>query len=945
MRSNGSDESDPVMRGGPVGGRTHIPPPVPSAPSLPGSSSVRFDEQQPQGGYLAQQQTYKQTGPIRVPVPSTNAESSLRAVNTNTPSRANPSRGMSTHSSPTPGLDDSPYIRFAIDQLTRDEELMGQGRYGSVISAADDRRPYQMPAAEASARHQTQGQARSDRDRAVSAAIPVAAAGAELAEADEILKPHNRRYSPIAEEDPDYISSPTRHESQQYSHLRTQPLSPTSPQQDHPLLDYEDTTAGEEVFIAAEAPENDHLHPALTFLPLILRIPSLLLVLALVLGALALIVVAVVSSTKNGGLTLYDGVGTSTYFLFEYLPQMLGLGLLLVLFSVQAAIYRIAPYSNMASSRPSAVLQHLSTLPRNFVTPDLSFFKHGEPIIGVVMVIFWIVAVFSVPLLACLFQTQLFDNQWRWAPAQAIAWILVVLYALTATAVSLVLLRFATGPSGLRWDPSSLADLIPLFQRSNLLKDFDELETALSIRAQFTDRPLRLGYWKTSRNNELFYGVGEEGAPVRLLSPRQSRLKEKMTGYRNKNPQGVYDLEGQAQMTTNNNTVESFQRNIHSPFLRYRWTRWFLRDTFVIAWITIAMVLLIAFLVVSYVHGAVINGFKPLLPSHTNTSGFSAANFMYSFLPAFLGQMLFLLWQPIDTYMRAIQPFANLSSPMGTTAQKSLLVSYNASLLLTPLTSLLNGDYRVTITSTVTLLALPIPLLAGGTFTARYFSSSSTVLIAAEPASFHALTFFLVVYALAYLAIFPTRIRYLPHGIDTIAEKVSWIYASPLALLDPIVREPGYKTDLVTRLLVLPPGEGVASPTHALTTATNPTTESSARDSGVSGMEQQGLMSEKASWGEQQNRSSVYANCRDSTVSTSSASSPSGHMPWRSRFSTFNSEDDTEAAKKKAKEEVGPRYAFGVYRGVDGKEHLGIERLERRGGGGVLVTTGGRGRV
>ena len=33
-------------------------------------------------------------------------------------------------SPPTPGVDDTPYIQFAIDQLTRDEELMGRRRIG-----------------------------------------------------------------------------------------------------------------------------------------------------------------------------------------------------------------------------------------------------------------------------------------------------------------------------------------------------------------------------------------------------------------------------------------------------------------------------------------------------------------------------------------------------------------------------------------------------------------------------------------------------------------------------------------------------------------------------------------------------------------------------------------------------------------------------------------------
>jgi hypothetical protein len=32
----------------------------------------------------------------------------------------------------TPGMDDTPYIRFAIDQLTRDEEVRGSRRYPGI---------------------------------------------------------------------------------------------------------------------------------------------------------------------------------------------------------------------------------------------------------------------------------------------------------------------------------------------------------------------------------------------------------------------------------------------------------------------------------------------------------------------------------------------------------------------------------------------------------------------------------------------------------------------------------------------------------------------------------------------------------------------------------------------------------------------------------------------
>src|SRR6201999_2779432 len=122
----------------------------------------------------------------------------------------------------------------------------------------------------------------------------------------------------------------------------------------------------------------------------------------------------------------------------------------------------------------------------------------------------------------------------------------------------------------------------------------------------------------------------------------------------------------------------AFARNIHSPFIRYRWTPWFLRDSTVLAWIVAAVLLVIAFLVVSFVNHAVEGGFDPRLPSLTNSSGFSPANFLYSFIPTLLGMFLFLAWQPIDMYSRAVQPFRNLSQPTGAAARHSLLLSYPA---------------------------------------------------------------------------------------------------------------------------------------------------------------------------------------------------------------------------------------------------------------------------
>lgn len=54
------------------------------------------------------------------------------------PRRQNSRRVESATSSPTPGVDDTPYIRFAIEQLTRDEEVRGIGREGGRYSMESD---------------------------------------------------------------------------------------------------------------------------------------------------------------------------------------------------------------------------------------------------------------------------------------------------------------------------------------------------------------------------------------------------------------------------------------------------------------------------------------------------------------------------------------------------------------------------------------------------------------------------------------------------------------------------------------------------------------------------------------------------------------------------------------------------------------------------------------
>jgi hypothetical protein len=685
-------------------------------------------------------------------------------------------------SPPTPGVDDAPFLRFAIDQLTRDEELLGHGRHGSITS----------------------------REYPVERIVP-----------DEGLGYYER---------PAPAAQPPRKPSQRKSDTGT----------------FEQRKVKDEILLPVAAPKGMQWSN-LQFVPLILRLPFLLLLIFISILMIAGIVFSNVYASRSNGLYNYDGAGTARYFVFQFLPQFLGICIILWLHVLQAAIYRVLPYFAMASEPPEdRILQEYRITPANYVLPDLSLLGSGDIGAGLVLCIFWLTN-FTVPLLSCFYQTEYFINngatKWRWTTTQGVGWFLVVLYALLVLALVYCIVRFRKAKSALMWDPVSIADLIPLFQKSNVLSDFEQTEISPSMCKALPPKFLRLGYWTSSRGPEIFHTVGEEGASYKRLSDPLTNLNEKRHDRDDSGNDRDFDVEEQARYSGGS----AFTRNIHSPFTRHLHIPWFLRDSMVLLWAILAIVLLLAFLIVSFVNHAVERGFKPLLPSSTNSLGFSAADFLYSFLPSLLGMWLFLLWQPIDTFFRSIQPYANLSDPSGATAGRSLLLDYPANYpIACTISALINRDLRIAFTSAIALLSATLPILAGGVFTAQFFAArSNAILTTATMPAYYALCVFLAIYAFAFLGIFPTRKRRLPHAIDTIAGQLSFLYQSPL-LADPAFKGVQSKVELKARLLA-----------------------------------------------------SLSGDARG-----------------------------------------GGKYGFGVYTGRDGREHLGVDRLQRPDSAEMLITSG-----
>ncbi|PMD39237.1 hypothetical protein L207DRAFT_545111 [Hyaloscypha variabilis F] len=709
-----------------------------------------------------------------------------------------------SNSSPPTPTDDTPYIRFAIDQLTRDEDI----------------RAIQRPSS-----------------HATSDSYPV----------ERIIPDEGLGYYISPEREREALALARKHRSSPREGLfkfnPTRPLSPTSnpSEVDIPPRPYlHKNPSDSEIFIPVDPPVNTPRYPDLTFIPMILRPASMIALSCLCLLMIAALMFCAIYSTYHHGLMdWYGGIYGGRYFLFCFLPQILAACIFIYIQCVMSAMTRIMPFTLMAvddvEKRNNALF--MGIFPQTMLWPRWD----GPMIINVVNFFFWL-SVFTIPLQSCLFSVVQFDGVWRWTTVQGIVWTLVAVYILILVATVISMLFFFRRVTGLMWDPRSLADLITLLPRSNCLRDYpgtDIMRSKADIRQKLALRSDRLGYWRTpNRTQGIFYCVGEAGASTRQYTLEAGKLSEKKSGM-DLNGDRTSDIEIAAELY-NTNT-------------RFRYIPWFLRDEFVVFWCVAGFILLLALFITSFLpRTAIRNGFPPLVPVVATTSGWSPANFLYSFVPSFLGMLLYLFFQPLDIAIRKLAPWAALTATSGVTAESSLLLDYPAALpISSTLTALSSRHYRIALLSLLSLIFITIPILAGGLFF-PLTTPSLEIRMIPNLSAYYLLLTLLTLYLLALLSLLPHRHQlHLPHDVSCLAEIFSFVYNSGI-LDDASFAAPKSRADLATRLMAV-----------------------------------------------------------------------------------------------KARGERN-RYAFGVFRGRDGKECMGVERLGRRGGEEVLVLVGsgrGRGRV
>jgi hypothetical protein len=663
---------------------------------------------------------------------------------------------------PTPEAN-TPYVRFALDQITRDEdELEGKPWIGPEFIHGDDQGPISL-----------------EKEYPPMPAMPD----------DEIL--------PI----PIPPRSPRRISSQAPAPL---PIPP-------PISLARQTTSLLTIF----EPPADSFYTPLTALPTILRPLRFGIFVCLLTLYLSALIFTAIWSRVNAGLCNYGTFGNGTYFVFQYLPTLLAMVLLLWLFEIEKAVYRVVPFIALAS-KTSDLRGHGSTLPMypsNFALLSLSHLRAGQRAIGAFLLTSWL-TIFTIPLLASSFNVYSRGNpgQWVWLATQGVIWTVIAIYILLLVASIALLLQLHRRRTGLKWDARTLADLIVITERSNILDGFADVgldANKYELWGQSTERQDRLGYFNTTiRPNDVFHTLGAPNRPTRPYSVGESFLSEKFNSQQTRYSNIPNDPESGRPYSYGSTNTHNTTDMVLQPENTDNHLPWFLRTGFAFIWLAIATLLLLAFLIVSYLPATALKkGFLPKLSPAVNNLGFSSSNFLYSFIPALLGLLCLLLWQPIDLAFRRLQPYASMSSAGGCLAEKSLLLSYpsDAPLIIT-LKAAANGHTRVAITSSVTLIAATLPILAGGVFWTEFYISEQRVRISTQAAALYPLTVFLVLYTLAYTLVFAGHKRALPNRGVSLADTMALLHQSRL-LNDAAFASPATKTALVTRLLSPPVGE------------------------------------------------------------------------------------------------------------------------------------------
>ncbi|KAM0256437.1 hypothetical protein ACHAQJ_004962 [Trichoderma viride] len=605
---------------------------------------------------------------------------------------------------------------------------------------------------------------------------------------------YSERYEPMRgfDESAGY-SSPTRQDRSMRENAPSAPLKgPPSPVQlpRRSTASFDPTGASSSRWVPVsknmqkDVDPHGRTHQPLTFKPRILRPLSMTILAILILLMMAALIFCAKYSSEHSGLTPYPGSIYSGFsFVFRILPQLLASVIFIYAQSIVTASLRVLPFTAMASEDPRVRYLGLfqKLYPASFLLPQFT----GPWQFKIFDVATWL-AIFTIPLQSSAFTCIFIDDKWIWAPVQPVVWALVALYGILFLATVILMVYWLVQWTGLAWDIRSIGDLLPLLNRSNVMASYrrnDLAEDAKVFKSQLRERWFdRLGYWKAEdmTMGGIWYAIG--------ASPDQS--SEFTSGAMGKKVSN--DLSVDLKEGIPNSALEAARGGYLPPCLR---------NGPILASVAVSFPLLVALVVVSFLPQTRLeDGFLPMLSAEPDDDAFSPANFVFCFVPALIGMILFLYFQAIDQSLRFLQPWADLYDVNGSLAQRSLLADYVACLpLQSTWRALRNGHWRIAAVSLLATLFIFISILGGGLFMALTGPDGTVRMYPSMPV-FGVLLAFLFLYVGGLCLMVPHRRQFLlPRPVTSIAGIISLCSAEELTQ-DAAFRSVRGRKDLASRL-------------------------------------------------------------------------------------------------------------------------------------------------
>jgi len=125
-----------------------------------------------------------------------------------------------------------------------------------------------------------------------------------------------------------------------------------------------------------------------------------------------------------------------------------------------------------------------------------------------------LVTLFVAPLKTGLLQVTQDDAGWIIDISGGISAILIFLYSLIVVCCVGMFCRLLNQPTGLKWEPASLASQFTLLNNLNYRQAFAGTEFLTAYQAQIKARTwgpmygvLRLGYWQQGKNGPIVHGI------------------------------------------------------------------------------------------------------------------------------------------------------------------------------------------------------------------------------------------------------------------------------------------------------------------------------------------------------------------------------------------------------------------------------------------------------